>query len=123
MSVEGFSFHKEGFDLYDFNPDPNKYEHVKQNIQIIQNENNTIINKDQSIDKNYKDISNNISKFNTERNVILYKNKFYDYSGNHIWRASSLMWWDSSRQRSRGWPSRASISTVSSWQERCSLKR
>jgi len=83
MNVEGFSFHKEGFDLYSFNPNPTNYGDVKQNIQILQNESDEAKKKDQSINAKYQQINGDISKFIQSRGELITDQK-YDYSGNSM---------------------------------------
>jgi hypothetical protein len=83
MNVEGFSFLKEGFDLYSFNPNPTNYGDVKQNIQVLQNQSNEAQNKDQEINTKYQELAKDISDFNRAKIHVSSQSK-YDYSGNHI---------------------------------------
>ena len=83
MNVEGFSFHKEGFDLYSFNLNPTNYGDVNRNIQILQNGSHEANQKDQSINANYQEINGDISKFIQSRNELITDQK-YDYSGNSM---------------------------------------
>lgn len=83
MNVEGFSFHKEGFDLYSFNPNPVNYGDVQQNIQSLQTQSNEIQNKDQAIDANYRKMQDDISNFNKNKRDLEMDSR-YDYRGKSI---------------------------------------
>lgn len=83
MNIEGFAFHKEGFNLYDFNPDPKVKNELQNNIQIMQGKQNLNNTKDVISQQQYFDLSNNIVVYNRSR-YRLANNPLYDFSGNTL---------------------------------------
>lgn len=83
MNIEGFTFPKEGFNLYDFNPDAKNKNEVQNNVQILQGKYNSNNAKDVLIQKQYYDLSQNIFVYNQSRNTLA-NDPNYDFSGNTL---------------------------------------
>lgn len=87
MNIEGFTFHKEGFDTYEFkpDPDPNSKPNVKnenKNNDKILSEENMKQTKDLLVHR-YFDLSQNIFIYKKTRDELA-NNPNNDYSGNTL---------------------------------------
>ena len=77
MNIQGFTFHKDGFNLYDFNPDPNVIEGIQNMDKPIDEE--KLKHTKTLLVNQYVDLSRNIQLYNETRNDLAsdVNNDFY----------------------------------------------